>query len=165
MNIKILILTIVTAVAAASCSPDEVPANNGSVRKPGCKISYSKKMLFLCSMKQWQVLQTVFPSVLTENFEFTDYRDNGDSLEYWLEEREYMSREDYKRGTVRPYGFTDYKTIQDFPIRGKAVYLYIRRRKWIDRSTGEIFTYAIDNLAEPGSKLSPEFVAFLKDED
>lgn len=116
-------------------------------------------------MKQWQVLQTVFPSVLTENFEFTDYRDNGDSLEYWLEEREYMSREDYKRGTVRPYGFTDYKTIQDFPIRGKAVYLYIRRRKWIDRSTGEIFTYAFDNLAESGSKLSPEFVAFLKDED
>ena len=116
-------------------------------------------------MKQWQVLQTVFPSVLTENFEFTDYRDNGDSLEYWLEEREYMSREDYKRGTVRPYGFTDYKMIRDFPIRGKAVYLYIRRRKWIGRSTGEMFTYAFDNLAEPGSRLSPESVAFLKDED
>ena len=37
-----------------------------------------------------------------------------------------MSREDYKKGTVRPYGFTDYKTIQDFPIRGRGVYLHVR---------------------------------------
>ncbi len=53
-------------------------------------------------MKQRQVLRTVFPTVITENFEFTDYKDNGETLEYWLEEREYMSREDYKSGTVRP---------------------------------------------------------------
>ena len=58
------------------------------------------------------------------------------------------------------YGFTGYKTIQDFPIRGRSVYLHVRRRKWIDRSTGEIFTYEYDNLTEFGSKLTPEFVAF-----
>ena len=116
-------------------------------------------------MKQWQVLRTVFPEVTTDNFEFTDYQEKSYSLEYWLDEREYMSREDYKKGTVRPYGFTDYKTIQDFPIRGRSVYLHVRRRKWIDRSTGEIFTYDFDGLTESGSKLSPEFVAFLKEED
>lgn len=88
-----------------------------------------------------------------------------ESIEYWLDEREYMSREDYKKGTVRPYGFTEYKTIQDFPIRGRSVFLHVRRRKWIDRSTGEIFTYDFDGLTESGSKLSPEFVAFLKEED
>ena len=98
-------------------------------------------------MKQWQVLRTVFPEVITENFEFTDYVEEADRLEYWLDEREYMSREDYKKGTVRPYGFTDYKTIQDFPIRGRSVYLHF------------------DGLTESGSKLSPEFVAFLKEED
>ena len=43
--------------------------------------------------------------------------------------------------------------------------LHIRRRKWIDRSTGEIFTYDFESLTESGSKLSPEFVAFLKEED
>ena len=116
-------------------------------------------------MKQWQVLRTVFPEVITDNFEFTDYIEQADRLEYWLDEREYMSREDYKKGTVRPYGFTDYKTIQDFPIRGRSVYLHVRRRKWIDRSTGEIFTYDFDGLTESGTKLSPEFVAFLKEED
>lgn len=53
------------------------------------------------------------------------------------------------------YGFTGYKTIQDFPIRGRSVYLHVRRRKWIDRSTGEIFTYEYDNLTEFGSKTHP----------
>lgn len=48
-------------------------------------------------MKQWQVLRTVFPEVITDNFEFTDYIEQADRLEYWLDEREYMSREDYKR--------------------------------------------------------------------
>ena len=35
----------------------------------------------------------------------------------------------------------------------------------MDSSTGEIFTYDFDGLTESGSKLSPEFVAFLKEED
>lgn len=114
-------------------------------------------------MKQWEVLKTVFPKVITDNFEFVDYKENERSLEYWLDEHEYMSREDYKKGLVRPYGFTESKTIQDFPIRGRSVYLHVRRRKWIDRSTGEIFSYTYENLTEKGSKLSPDFVSFLKE--
>lgn len=103
--------------------------------------------------------------MITDNFDFVDYKESDSCLEYWLDEREYMSREDYKKGTVHPYGFAESKKIQDFPIRGRSVYLYIRRRKWIDRSTGEIFTYDFDDLCADGSKLSPEFVAFLKEED
>lgn len=116
-------------------------------------------------MKQLEVLKTVFPELITDNFEFIDYKESDTILEYWLDEREYMSREDYKRGCVRPYGFTECRTIQDFPIRGHAVYLHVRRRKWLDRSTGEIFTYTYDNLSEAGSKLCPEFVSFLKEEN
>lgn len=116
-------------------------------------------------MKQWEVLKTVFPDVITDKFEFVDYKETATTLEYWLDEREDMSREDYKTGCVRPYGFTAPKTIQDFPIRGHGAYLHVRRRKWIDRSTGEIFTYTYDNLSKDGSKLSPEFVSFIKEED
>ncbi len=116
-------------------------------------------------MKQWQILSTVFPSVITEYFEFVDYQESDVRLDYWLDEREFMEREDYKKGSVHPYGFTPEKTIQDFPIRGRSVYLHIRRRKWLDRSTGEIFSYTYDDLTVEGTKLSPEFVAFLKEED
>ena len=115
-------------------------------------------------MKRWQVLKTIFPEVITDNFDFTDYKESSDRLDYWLDEREYMSREDYSKGTVRSHGFTEESVIQDFPIRGKAVYLHVRRRRWIDKADGSTFVYDYD-LTEEGSKLSPEFAAFLKGTD
>lgn len=118
----------------------------------------------LCGMKQWQVLKTIFPEIITENFEFVKHKESEGRLDYWLDERGYMSREDYKKGTVREYGFTEEKTIQDFPIRGKAVYLHVRRRKWRDTQDGSIFTYDYD-LVEEGSRLTPGFVDFLKGTD
>ena len=42
----------------------------------------------LCRMKQWQVLKTIFPEVITENFEFVDYQESADRLDYWLDERD-----------------------------------------------------------------------------
>jgi hypothetical protein len=63
----------------------------------------------------------VFADVITDNFEFTDYKKSESTLEYWLDEREYMSGEAYKKGSVRPYDFTEAKTVQDFPIRGRSV--------------------------------------------
>ena len=75
-------------------------------------------------MKQRQVLKTIFPEVIAENFEFVNYVESSDRLDYWLDERGYMSREDYKKGTVREYGFTEERVIQDFPIRGKqSIYM------------------------------------------
>ena len=45
-------------------------------------------------MKQWEVLKTVFPELITINFEFMDYKETDTSLEYWLDEREHLSGED-----------------------------------------------------------------------
>lgn len=52
-------------------------------------------------MKQWQVLRTIFPEFITENFEFVDYKESDNQLDYRLDERGYMSLEVYKKGTVR----------------------------------------------------------------
>lgn len=52
-----------------------------------------------------------------------------------------MERTDYKKGTVISHGFTDEKVIQDFPLRGRATYLHVRKHKWLDKSNGEIFSY------------------------
>ena len=43
-------------------------------------------------MKQWQVLKSVFPDVITDNFVFVDYTETSDKIEYWLDEREFMCR-------------------------------------------------------------------------
>lgn len=59
-------------------------------------------------------------------------------------------------------GFTESSTVQDFPIRGKAVYLHIKRRKWLEEQSGRVITNSID-ITHFGTHLSKEFAAFLKD--
>jgi len=60
------------------------------------------------------------------------------------------------------HGFTDYSIVQDFPVKGKAVYLHLRRRKWLNKDTGEILSRKFDVHCE-GTRLTKEFVAFLKE--
>ena len=113
----------------------------------------------------WQLLRVIFPEVLADYFDIVDFQESASTLDFWMDERSFMEKADYKKGTVHPYGFSEEKVIQDFPIRGKSVFLHVRRRKWIDRSSGEIFTYSYDDLTEEGSRMSPDFVAFLKEKD
>lgn len=91
---------------------------------------------YFCNMKQWQVLKTVFPEVITENFEFVNCEESADRLDYWLDERGYMSREDYKKGTVREYGFTEERVIQDFPFEGNRFISMCDDASGVIRKTG-----------------------------
>lgn len=59
-------------------------------------------------------------------------------------------------------GFFPEIEVQDFPIRGKAVYLRIKRRRWEDPATGQ--TYSRDwSLVATGTRITAEFGAFLKE--
>lgn len=58
-------------------------------------------------------------------------------------------------------GFTEI-TLQDFPIRGKAVYLVIKRRRWRNKKNEkEIIRNEFPFVAD-GSKLTKELSDFLK---
>lgn len=57
-------------------------------------------------------------------------------------------------------GFFDSVKIQDFPIRGKAAFLVIRRRKWVN-STGQVVKNHWD-LTAKGTRMTQELAAFLK---
>jgi transposase len=52
-------------------------------------------------------------------------------------------------------------TIQDFPIRGKQVYLHVKRRRWQDNSMGSMVTRDWDLVAK-GTRMTKEFATFLK---
>jgi hypothetical protein len=58
-------------------------------------------------------------------------------------------------------GFFDEITVQDFPIRGKASYLHIKRRKWINETTGDI-VFRDWNMVAKGTRMTHEFASFLK---
>ena len=118
---------------------------------------------YLCIMKTEQLLRCIFPEILADYFDVIDIQENISQIDFWLDERNFMEEADRKAGIVSSYGFTAERVVQDFPLRGKPVYLHVRRRKWRDSSTGEIFSCSYDDLTAEGSKLSPEFVSFLKE--
>lgn len=68
----------------------------------------------------------------------------------------------YKRSDYESKGFYKPKIIQDFPIRGKAVYLVIKRRRWRHKQSKEVIKSDYSFIAE-GSKLTQELSDFLKD--
>jgi len=59
-------------------------------------------------------------------------------------------------------GFWDKITIQDFSLRGKFVYLHIKRRRWTNKATGEIIKRDWVLVAKD-TRMTQEFVTFLKE--
>jgi len=58
-------------------------------------------------------------------------------------------------------GFDEPVQIQDFPIRDKAVYFIVRRRKWLDKQTGKVYSANWD-LTANGTSYTKGFAVFLK---
>jgi hypothetical protein len=59
-------------------------------------------------------------------------------------------------------GFYPSKRIQDFPIRGKALYLCMRRRVWREKLNSNITIKSDYSFISEGSKLTKDISDFLK---
>ena len=104
------------------------------------------------------------PAGLDELFEMVKFEFSDASYNIWLDEKKKLSDEDYRNPNIVARGYTDYVTVQDYPMRGRPVYLHMCKNKWWDKKTNEIFSYNLELPNEEGTRLSAEFVAFLKDE-
>lgn len=116
-------------------------------------------------MKSDQLLRAILPDVLIDNFDVVDYAKTDTRFDIWLDEKKVMMREDKKSSNVISHGFGDYRVIQDFPIRGRATFLHVRKRKWLDKNTGEVFSYEWELSEFDETRLNAEFVSFLKEGD
>ena len=116
-------------------------------------------------MKSEELLRAILPDVLIDNFEVVKYEKTDVRFDIWLDEKKVQLREDKYNSSVISHGFGDYRIIQDFPLRGRPTYLHVRKRKWLDKDTGEIFTYEWDLSEYDQTRLNAEFVAFLKEGD
>ena len=83
-------------------------------------------------------------------------------LIFIIDEKKVQLKEDKINPDIISYGFGEYRTIQDYPIRGRATYLHVRKRKWLDKSSNEIFSYDWDLSEFDGTRLNSEFVSFFK---
>ena len=105
------------------------------------------------------LLSLILPKDVLSHFSMTSIEESTDQVDIYMEELSVRPEGD---GVYTSKGFTSYITVQDYPLRGRAVYLHVRRRKWQELLTGSIIVRHID-IAHEGTRLSKEFAAFLKE--
>lgn len=83
--------------------------------------------------------------------------------EYWLIDFEEKNEvpNGYLAGEYESKGFTESAIIQDFPLRGKGVFLHIKKRRWRHKQTKETIKRDFSFIAD-GSKFTQELSDFLK---
>mgnify|MGYP004445664155 CR=1 FL=1 len=114
-----------------------------------------------------QFARMVLPKELLDYFEIVNIEtDESDidamSMTIHLDERmnaDLQASEEYESK-----GFTDAVSVTDFPIRDHKVVLMLRRRRWLNKATGQSFVEDLSlSVTEKGTRYSKEFAAFLKE--
>lgn len=106
------------------------------------------------------LIEMILPEGITKYFEVTQVVKETSSYRIYLSEKNTLPLE-YPSGKLISKGFFDEITVQDFPIRGKACYLHVRRRRWLNVTTGDSVFRDWDMVAN-GTRMSQEFASFLK---
>lgn len=102
----------------------------------------------------------LFPSDITEPFKIVHIESLPQVMVVHFEEKDEFHDKEGGHEYV-PNGFYESSRINDFPIRDKKVTLVVKRRRWIDKSTGKSVGNKYTLTAE-GTRHSKEFAAFLK---
>jgi hypothetical protein len=114
-----------------------------------------------------KLLHQLFPTELTNYFSITHFEilcSLETKEEYWVIEFEEKNElpDGYSSNDYESKGFMESKLIQDFPLRGRAVYLRVKKRRWRHKETGEIIKRDFSFMAD-GSKFTQELSDFLKE--
>jgi len=107
-----------------------------------------------------ELIKLLLPGELFAHFELVGVEDDGVCFVLRLDEKNTPPRK--HNHTYVSKGFFPSVEIQDFPLRGKPVYLHVRKRKWLEEQTGLIVSNSY-SLTQPGTHLNREFAAFLKE--
>jgi len=111
-------------------------------------------------------VEALLPKGLLTHFIIDDFKEGKEQgsnevcYELYLSEKNALPQ-GYSKLDYESKGFYKPKTIQDFPIRGKALYLIIKRRRWRHKQTKEEIKSDYSFIAK-GVKLTAELSAFLK---
>ena len=116
----------------------------------------------------FSIFSSFLPQGLLSHFDIVDFKELGDlqtskdCFYIYLDEKNSLPKE-YNTIEFESKGFYERTIIQDFPIRGKAVYLGIRRRRWRNKIDKSIELKSDYSFIAEGSKLTVELSDFLKD--
>lgn len=115
----------------------------------------------------YSILTSFLPDRLLNYFDVVDFKELGDlntkkdCFHIYLDEKNILPK-GYNPSDYESKGFYSRTSIQDFPIRGKAVYLCVRRRRWRHKNDKSIIIKSDYSFIAEGSKLTVELSDFLK---
>jgi hypothetical protein len=102
----------------------------------------------------------LLPEGLLDYFEIIQVEEKAKEIKISMEEKNNINPE--KEDLIyESKGFYPNILVNDFPIRGKQLLLDLRRRMWINKSTGEYIDRNFHLVAE-GTRITQEFSFFLK---
>ena len=107
------------------------------------------------------VYRLLLPEGTLDYFDVVDVKERVNEIVIYLEEKNLVP-EQYSGEATESKGFYDPVVVQDFPLRGKKVYLNIRRRRWILKKHNEYISRNWRMLAE-GTRMTQDFASFLKE--
>ena len=107
-----------------------------------------------------ELLDLILPGDILAFFEVVKVTTTSDQIDIYLDEKNIPPCE-YGGQGVLSKGFTGTTRIQDFPLRGRSVYLHVRRREW-QLPSGEVVSNKF-SLSADGTRYSKEFASFLKE--
>ena len=111
-------------------------------------------------METSDLLPYFLPEGILTYFDIKSVSEQGSKLIISLEEKP-LTSEELSKQRLHSKGFYPAVEIQDFPIRRKACYFKVKRRRWIDIDSAEPYTRDWDLVAK-GTKMTSEFALFLK---
>ena len=114
-------------------------------------------------MGENEFLRLLLPEGMLDFFKVTSAGLKDNAYHIYLEELN-IHPEHLKDAKLTSRGFYDEVTIQDFPLRGKACFLKVKRRKWFNEDTGKNVSRDW-NLVANGTRMTGEFALFLKRND
>ena len=106
------------------------------------------------------IVRLMLPAELLTYFKITNVESTSDRVLISLDEFDNPPSTNTEH-KFESKGFQEAVDIRDFPIRDKKVTFKVRRRKWLDKTSGKYVSNRFDLVAE-GTRHSKEFAAFLK---
>lgn len=126
------------------------------------QISLGKKISKMEANKEQLLglLELILPVELLDYFTIVNMEIGSNEVHMYIDEKNIFP-EEFKEEKLISKGFCQESVIQDFPLRDKALFLHVRRRKWEIEATKKIVSRSWKLTAE-GTRYSKEFASFLK---
>jgi len=104
----------------------------------------------------------ILPEEIFKYFSLCKVVDNiVGELHFYFDELNILP-EEYLGEDMESKGFHQERVIKDFPLRDKSLYLHVRRRRWLNKTTGKVVSRDWTLVAE-GTQYTDDFAFFFKD--